>query len=208
MTNAQLVPCFSFATAQLSWERMFGETPLPERYHHDEILAEGIGDRLGLESIALGGILKRDTPSRDWDAKKSLLTRSFLALSLPYGIKPKNRVSPNDIDWPTIVPVYERMSEFGFWREDCRFVPCWEKDPAITCSAPQVLVASYRRPGKTLLVLGNTGEETTLAIAIDKQKLDLRQDAEITDLENERNMELSDLILPKHDFKLIQITNP
>lgn len=208
MTNAQLVPCFSFATAQLSWERMFGETPLPERYRPDEILAEGIGERLGLESIALGGILKEDTPYKDWAAKKAVLTRSFLALSLPYGIKGKNRLSPNDIDWPTVAPVYEIMSRFGFWEEDCRFVPCWEKNPDISCSSPNVLMASYHRPGKILLILGNTGEKTAFSVAINQQKLELPRDTPILDLESMQTVNPAELTLAKYDFKIIQIGKP
>lgn len=205
MTNAQLIPCFSFATAQLTWESMFGETPLPERYRLDEILAEGLGIRLGLESIALGGVLRQTTSPKDWPALRAKLTRSFLALSLPHDVKVKNRMSPDDIDWKTIRPVYEKMSMFGHWEDDCRFVPYWEKNPALQSSDPAVIVSSYRRPGKILVVAGNLGNETTFSIRPDYGQLGIPADAPVINLESGKPLDLANLKIPRYDFMLIQI---
>lgn len=205
MTNAQLIPCFSFATAQLTWESMFGETPLPERYRLDEILAEGLGIRLGLESLALGGILRQTTSHKDWPALRAKLTRSFLALSLPHDVKVKNRMSPDDIDWKNIRPAYEKMSMFGHWEDDCTFVPYWEKDPALRSSEPAVIVSSYRRPGKVLIVAGNLGNETEFSIRPDCEALGVPANAPVIDLESGSPADLANLKIGQYDYRLLQI---
>ncbi|GEM_PF-2566376 len=205
MTNAQLVPCFSFATAQLAWESMFGETPHQERYSLDSIQVEGIGNRLGLASIALGGILRQTTPWDDWPKLRAKLTRSFLALTLPHDVKAKNRMSPDDIDWRTVVPVYEKMSEFGYWQEDCRFVPYWQKDPAIGGGSESLLVSSYRRPGEVLLVIGNLGKETDFALTLDRGKLGLAPDSPAFNLESGEKVDLSSLRIGTYDMLLIRV---
>ncbi|OQA87214.1 MAG: hypothetical protein BWY31_00926 [Lentisphaerae bacterium ADurb.Bin242] len=204
MTNAQLIPCFAFATSQLAWESMFGETPLPERYTLDNVQAEGLGRRLGLESVALGGIVRKTTAPADWPAKKKQLSRSFLALALPHDVKVWNRVAPNDIDWKTVQSVYEKMSAFGHWKEDCSFVPYWENDPAIGNSNPSVVVSSYRRPGKILLILGNRKDRTEVSLRLHYAKLGLPENTPVIDLETNTPVDLKHLKLEQHDFRLLQ----
>lgn len=205
MTNAQLIPCFAFATSQLAWESMFGETPLPERYTLDNVQAEGIGLRLGVDSVALGGILRKTTARKDWPAKKAQLSRSFLALSLPHGVKVWNRISPDDIDWKTVQSVYRKMSEFGYGNTDCDFLPYWEKRTELQASPEQVIVSAYRRSGKILLVVANLKNTVTASLKLDFKKLGIPYDASIVNLETNTPENPYALKLGAYDFKLLQI---
>lgn len=206
MTNALLVPCFSLATSQLGFESNFGESPFPERYTLDDIQATGLGTQIGAEAVALGGILRKTTAPKEWGKTNLLLSRSNLALTLLHGIKIQARVAPDDIDRRIVFDTYQRMSDFGFWEKDSRFVPYWEKNAALSVSEPGVYLSSYRRPGKTLVILSNlTRNAVTANMKIDYAGLALQPDAPVIDLENGTSLNPDTISLAGYDFKLLQI---
>lgn len=207
MTNALLVPCFSLATSQLGWESDFGESPLPERYRLDDIRAISLGTQIGAESLALGGVLRKTTPAAEWKDKFIRLTRSHLALSLPHGIKIKDRLN-SDIERQLVFDTYRRMNGFGCWNEDSRFVPYWENDPAFKTNRPGVLVSSYRRPNQALVIVSNVKGDGETMLNIDWDKLGLPADSPVVDLENGGSVDLEKLAIPEYDFKLLRIGKP
>lgn len=206
MTNAQIVPCFSFATSQLSWESMFGETPLQERYTLDAVRAVDTGLHVGMDPVALGGILRKTSTPEAWKTENARLSRTSLAMTLPHGVKIWYRWSPDDIYWPVVSKVYEKMSELGCWNDDSVFVPYWIKDSAIAASSRDIIISSYRRPGACMAIVANMKkEDIKTAVKIDTAKLGLRGKMKTIDAETGEDLLLSDILIKGYDFKIIYI---
>ena len=204
MTNALLIPCFSFATSTLGWEKNYGETPLPTRFAVDDILATGTGLQVGAESCVLGGIKRRKTPHRKWPEVCRRLTRSLIALSLPFGAKFKAPVT-RAADDGFYFSVISLAGEFGFWKPECRFVPFWEPDAAaLRVDSPDVLASSWRFPGRVLLVLGNlSGREQELRLAADAGKLRLAPGYKLKNAETGEEESPARIKMEPYDFKLL-----
>ncbi|MBQ7207815.1 MAG: hypothetical protein IJS01_08465 [Lentisphaeria bacterium] len=204
MTNALLIPCFSLATSTLGWEKNYGETPLPTRFAVDDILTTGTGLQVGAESCVLGGIKRQKTPAKAWPQVCRKLTRSLIALSLPFGAKFKAPVTRAG-DAEFYFSVISLAGEFGFWKPECRFVPFWEAGAAaLRVDSPDVLASSWRLPGKVLLVLGNmSGKDQTLKLAVDREKLGLRSGFEVKNAETGKAEMPAGIALAPYDFKLL-----
>jgi len=204
MTNALLIPCFSLATSTLGWEKNYGETPLPTRFTVDDILATGTGLQVGAESCVLGGIKRQKTPSKEWPSVCRRLTRSLIALSLPFGAKFKAPVT-RAADAEFYFSVISLAGEFGFWRPECRFVPFWEAGAAaLRVDSPDVLASSWRLPGKVLLILGNlSGKEQILHLAADAAKLRLAPGFKLKDAETGKEEAPAQIRVRPYDFRLL-----
>lgn len=206
MTNAQIVPCFSFATSQLSWEAMFGETPLQERYTLDAIRAVDTGLHVGMDPVALGGILRKTSDFQKWKIENPRLARTSLAMTLPHGVKIWYRWSPDDIYWPVVKSVYEKLAELGCWNDDSVFVPYWTKDSGIAASSQDVIISSYRRAGACIAVVSNMKkEDIKFNINIDAKKLGMPEKIKVSDAETGKELSLSDITIKGYDFKIIYI---
>jgi hypothetical protein len=205
MTNSLLVPCFSFATSQLGWETKFGETPFQERCTLESILTTNTGRQIGADSVALVGILRRTTPVAEWKSKQSQLTRTFLTMSLPHGIKARRRIMP-EADWNVIRNIYGLIAKFKCWEQDCKFIPYWENDPAIRVNKPEFIVSGYVRPGETLLIVSNLKNAGNVKLMLNKQALGLPANAKAVDIESGKQIDFDKLFVQKYDFRLIKIS--
>ena len=204
MTNALIVPCFSFATSQLSWESMFGETPLQERYTLDAIRAIDTGLHAGLDPVALGGVLRKTSDYKTWQQKEPFLTRTVLAMTLPHGVKIWHRWSPNDIYWPVVKKIYGILSEFEHWQKDCKFVPYWDNYTALKADSDDVIISSYRRPNTCLIIVSNIKkEEVKFNLSVDAEKLGLPEKFNAIDSETGKFISLKEIAIEGYDFKLI-----
>ena len=204
MTNALLIPCFSLATSTLGWEKNYGDTPLPTRFTVDDILATGTGLQLGAESCVLGGIKRQKVPAREWKKAFRQLTRSLIALSLPFDAKFKAPVTKAGDD-EFYYSIISLAGEFGFWKPECRFVPFWESDAAaLQVDSAEVLASSWRFPGKVLLVLGNlSGKEQKLSLKADAAQLQLGSGYKIKNAETGKEEQGSRITIKPYDFKLL-----
>lgn len=208
MTNALIVPCFSLATSQLSWESMFGETPLQERYSLDNIRAIDTGLQVGMDPVALGGILRQTSDAKIWEIEKQRLSRTALAMTLPHGVKIWYRWCPDDIYWPMVKKSYEIMNNFGHWKTDCIFVPYWENDPALKANSDAVIISSYRRSGACLAIISNMKKENLkFKLNVDFQKLGLNKAFKLKDAETGESLSMHEINIQPYDFKLICIEN-
>ena len=205
MTNALLIPSFSLATSTLGWENHYGDTPLPTRFKVDDILASGTGLQLGTENCVLGGIKRKTFTPKEWkNGKYRWLTRTLIALSLPFGAKFKAPVTPAG-DAKFYFSVIGLAGEFGFWKPECKFVPFWEKNAAdLAVNDNEVLASSWRFPGRALLVLGNlSGREKELTLSVNVSNLALKEEYKIINAENRKVENAQKIILPPYDFKLL-----
>ena len=204
MTNALLVPCFSLATSTLGWEDHYGEKPHPERFSVDQILATDSGNQLGVECCILAGINRMTTPRNEWGRKLRKLTRSMIALSLPFNAKYKSPVN-TAADAPFYFKIISLASDFGFWKPECRFVPFWHADSAaLSIKDRKVLASSWRFPGKVLLVLGNTDKTAkTLVLNIDRNALKLAENFKVINAETQKPEDPASIKVDGYDFKLL-----
>jgi hypothetical protein len=101
---------------------------------------------------------------------------------------------------------------FGIGEADVRFVGYWVKDSGLACPTPDVYLAGWVRPAKTLLAVVNWGEKTDADVRLDLKKLGLAPggvkawDAEKPDsvLEIGADGRLN-VPVERHDFRLIVV---
>ena len=162
MTNALLVPCFSFATSILGWEDHYGEDVFQKRYAEDYVATESLGTQIGAESVALDGIYRRTFSREEWqNGRFEFITRTQLAVLLPRAIKLWVRYETIS-HHPTVMRAFGVLGQFGTADGDCRFVPFWNDDKEVFGQPNNILLSSYRKPGLTLIVLGNRTAERTV----------------------------------------------
>lgn len=209
MTNCLLVPSFAFATSILSWEDHYGEEVFQKRFPIDYIRAETVGTQIGAEAVAIDGIQRRTCDLADWKKGRfRFLSRTQMAVTLPAGIRPWIR--PDDtyggVDREFVIGLYGRLTEFGAWEEDCRFVAFYDDDGAIGGLPKDVLVATYRRPGRTLIIFSNlSAAEVEFDFTVAAEKLKLAAASSCCDLETGALLAGSHVRLPGYDFRLIEV---
>ncbi|MBE6392425.1 MAG: hypothetical protein E7042_09565 [Lentisphaerae bacterium] len=199
MTNAQLVPVFSFATSQLGWEADFGEKPLQERYRHDFILAESTGLQVGNAPLALGGVVRKTTPQDQWKPKFDYLTRTLLAMTMPYGVGVKLRASPQDASRKVVLAAQDALGRFGIADKECVFEPFF--DPAKSpkeIRGQNLMISAYARQDRKLLVIGNKSKTP--------QQFHFHgKFSAIRDYETGKALADNDRTVNAYDFRLIEI---
>ena len=208
MTNALIVPAFAFADGQLGLEQHYGESPRTECFSPGEILATYTGRQIGAKPLGLPGLVRRTTPLEKWKKDFPRLTRSCIALSLPFGItmRTSRRVKYEHFDVDTYHKFYGNLAEFGIAKEDCVFLPCYEQK-AVTTEKKDLLIGCYRRPGKVLVCVSNFGRTpVTATLKIDAPALGLKDGLRMTDWETRRPV-TPQLTLGPGDFRLILLEN-
>ncbi|MBQ7209060.1 MAG: hypothetical protein IJS01_14775 [Lentisphaeria bacterium] len=202
MTDALLVPCFAKVTVQTGFELKYGENPHQERFTPEYIRTVGLGTKIGAESLMLRGILRKKTPIDQWKKKENALLRNLWGVMLPHGIRHANSQTDE------ILMLYRKLVDFGICEEDCTFVPYWEKKNDL--KAGGVLVSSYRRPGKTLVILSNyfDSKARSVKLDIDRGAPGLKNKPAAADLETGRPVDLEkEINIQGYDFRLIQLTH-
>lgn len=197
MTDALLVPCFSFATSQLGFEAKYGETPLPTRYSLDYIRTIGLGRKIGANGLMLQGIRQKSTPPEQWKDTVKTLKRSMLALSLPHDIRQFASHSPD------LYAIYQKLSDFGCFREDRLFIPYWEKNQTLKVNNENVLLSYYQRSDALLIILSNYFNAEAVDVEISStllRKIPLR------DYESGKEADAKKIVIPGYDFRLLFMT--
>lgn len=198
MTNAQIIPAFSFATSQLGWESDFGEKPLQLRYKKDLILAESTGLQIGNAPLALGGVVRKTTPKDEWKTKFDQLTRTLLAMTLPYNVGVKLRASPLDASRKVVLAAQDILGVFGIAEADCKFEPFY--DPATApkeISGKDLMISAYARTGRKLMIIANEcGEE---------RRFKINGNFKAVDLESGKSLPEDDRTVKPYDFRLIEL---
>ena len=202
MTDALLVPCFAKVTVQTGFELKYGEAPHQERFTPEYIRTVGLGKKIGANSLMLRGILRKKTPADLWRETEGRLLRNLWGVMLPHGIRHANSQTDE------ILMLYRKLVAFGICEGDCTFVPYWQKKNDLR--ADGVLVSSYRRPGKTLVILSNyfDGKAKNVKLDIDCGALGLKSKPAASDLETGRPVDLGkEIVIQGYDFRLIQLTH-
>jgi len=207
MTNALIIPAFSFADGQLGMEQHYGESPRTACFPADEILATYTGRQIGAKPHALPGLLRKNMPREQWKKMFPILTRSCIALSLPYGITMRTsiRVKYEHFDIATYHALYKDLAEFGIAEKDCVFEPCFEHK-SVSPGVKEIRIGLWKRPGRVLVCAANPGTEPATAdLEIDASSLGLKKNFKITDWEKRAPLTKKFTLAPG-DFKLVLLS--
>ena len=214
MTNALLVPVFSYATVQLDMEDHFGETLFRTRYTPEAIRTEMTGFQIGAIPVILPGVWRKATPPKDWfnpkdgSGRSYELSRGMFAYLFTHNLYPKVRWSSPDreVHRPLLYRCQTILSRFGFAAPDCIFMPYWENDGAVSGTDPgKVFCSWFKRPAETMIVLGNTSDTPQkIDLKIDRKKLGLPENTPASDPETGKPVRFP-FILKDNDFRMVYL---
>jgi len=210
MTNCLLTPAFAFGTSMLSWEDHFGSELFQKRFSVDYMRAESLGGQVGAEAVALDGLQPTGWDEKDWKARYfTFLTRTQQALLLPAGVKTWMRPARPywGLDRKELFKILEVMGRFEIWTDDCEFQAFYENDGLVSGQPKDVLLGTYRKPGKVLAIFGDAGgKDVEFTIGVEAAKLGLKEPLVFTNGETGERLPDGKLKLPAWDLRLIEIT--
>ncbi len=192
-TNANILPTLSFATNTMGMEWKYGSQDFQERFTPDYIRAVCQGRQGGFFPTVLDGIIEKDPAKRTW------CTRTMLAVLLPHEVRP---TCPRQSDAALYRKIHDLLFNFGIDKPDCQYHAYWNPEVPVKPADPNLLVSTYRRGNRLLLVCGSfTGDHTARLAAKDKLK-------SARNAETGESLAIRDntIIFPmkKHDFALIE----
>jgi hypothetical protein len=198
MTNANLIPAFAFAQANLDWEWKYGSNDYQERFTPDYIRAVSTGRQTGTLAVVLGGNAGVDAQSPEYVR----LTRTGLALVLPHQL-----FFYAQADGATSVRAREIISAYVS-RPETKSLFYWENREVVQAPG-NLLVTAHVLPEKLLLVIGNTGEGGTFPVELDPAGLGVPPPVSAVNAESGEPIVLQgnrvEVPLPRHDFALIEV---
>lgn len=191
-TNANLLPAFAFATTTMGMEWKYGNSEHQDRYTTGYLRAVNQGLQGGFFPTCLEGIF--DTKSAE---EKRHLGRTLLATFLPHEIRPTLQQT---IDVRLYNRLLAKMAAFGVAAKDCVYTAYWDRKNPIVCDRPDVLVSTYRRGAKLLLLIGSwANEDVPLRLTFPSA---VRR---AVDLETDREVGLEALTLKRRDFAALEV---
>ena len=138
------------------------------------------------------------TPRDKWKPKFDYLTRTLLAMTMPYNVGVKLRASPQDASRKVVLAAQDILGRFGIAESDCTFEPFY--DPA---KAPQevsgkdLMISAYARNGRKLMIIANGCEE--------ERTFTVHGQFHITDLETGKILPENDRTVKPYDLRLIEL---
>ncbi|MBQ6473686.1 MAG: hypothetical protein IJJ33_17000 [Victivallales bacterium] len=188
MTDCNVVPWLSFAGITLDWEMHYGDTPYPERFSDAYILTHSLGTQTG----CIPFVLLNST-----GASGAKATDSLLSLSFSYDLLCQTDAGLTKTDEWKKVQNYIR--NFGYGREDTVVWPGWSEDNPVKLSPGNTRCTTVRRKdGKTLLLLGNRGDEETVRITLAAEQASEALSGARLSIGRTLNVEM-----PKYGWKMI-----
>jgi hypothetical protein len=201
MTNANIVPVLSFGTLLLDHEWRdrgdFQEKDFHERLYLDNDDGLLQAQSTGLQSGCIGvihNLLRGETQ-----------VRSALGVALVHEMK-------LSVNTETLVRNTARhLCELGYGLSDCRVWRYWDDPQPIQVSGVPVKTLTLTRAGRAMIVVSSFGPAGKVKLNLDRKMLALAGDIVAVNAETGQQLVQSDrdsftLIVPRHDFRLVQIT--
>lgn len=192
-TNANILPTLSFATNSMGMEWKYGTHDFQKRFTPDYIRTVCQGLQCGLYPTALDGVTG-GTKEQRYRA-----TRTMLAALMPHEIRP---TAPRGGNAELIENSYNYLYDFGIWQDDCKYTAYWDSENPVKSSEPDLLVSTYLRGKKLLLVCGSFTEDINAELTC-KYKIKSAKNLELGTALNVSGNEIT-FPLKKHDFILIE----
>jgi len=207
MTNAELVPVFTWTGMNLDWEWKYGATDFQDRFKREYIRACSLGLHCGNVPIILPGIINApDKATQHW------VERTRIAVCVPHEIK----VWQTD---PLFASLTKKMFEVGYGTEDdpstaCKVHRYWDDDPVAKVEGIDGIFIVLDGPETVLAMVSDYGNGGTARVTLDVARLGLPAEFKAVNWENPADevratggtVELKDI--KKHDFRVILIPKP
>jgi len=199
MTNAALIPAFTWTGFNLDWEWKYGATDFQDRFSRDYIRACSLGLQHGSIPVVLAGI--RQTTGREQTA---WVERTRIAVCVPHEIK----VWQTDTLFGKLT---EAMIDLGYGTPACAVHNYWDENPVVRIEDMDGIFLALSSKDQVMLVISDYGEGGTARITLDVERLGLAPDFTAANWENpeavvtatEGVIELKDF--RKHDFRVLII---
>jgi hypothetical protein len=203
-TNTFIIPCFAFADITYDWEMNYGAKDFQDRFALDFIRTESTGLQAGCVGSVLGGVINRNNlPDKDWAVEKVRLSRTAWAITLLHEIQ--IHLEPHNSDVQTGLNIRSLLKEFGIQKENCIFVPYWDKNNIITTSNGDFRCSYYQLNEKVLAIISNMGQDATAHLELNPEKRGLNKNIILHDFESGKRLDNQNIFIPKHDFRLVII---
>jgi hypothetical protein len=199
MTNALLIPAFSWTGINLDWEWKYGNTDYQDRFTRDYIRACSLGLTHGGVPMVIDGT--KDTRGKeqtDW------VNRTRIAACLPHELK----VWQVDGQYGTLL---KELVAMGYGTPECAVYRYWDENPVAKVEGIDGIWIVIAGKEKSMLVVSDYGNGGVAKVKLDTKRLGLPANFTAVNWEktNEtvrasgRVLELKDF--KKHDFRALVI---
>jgi len=172
-TNANILPILSFATNTMGMEDKYGSSSGQDdwqnRWPRDYIRAVNQGLQAGVFPTSIEGPFYDKTD-------RTRLTRTMLATLLPHEVQP---TLSQTCDTDLMKRVLGIRQAFGIGAADCVYAAYYDGANPVVQADPDVLVSTYGRGTRALLVIGSyRTDAVSLPIVLKRGKVLTLKDAE------------------------------
>jgi hypothetical protein len=199
MTNALLIPAFSWTGFNLDWEWKYGNTDYQDRFSRDYVRATSLGLQNGGIPLILDGT--KDTRTAE---ERAWVDRTQVAACVPHEIKV----------WQT-TPIYRKLTqtmlEVGYGLPECAVHRYWDENPVATVEGIDGIWIVIAGKDQVLLVVSDYGAGGTAKVTLDTGRLGLPANFTAVNWENPEDKATAaggTITLPnvrKHDFRALLI---
>jgi hypothetical protein len=199
MTNALLVPVFSFINCTMDWEWKYGYDDFQDRFTPELTVAETIGRQVGAwPTILAGGNLDPKDPRTD------RVWRTRLGVCLAHEIQPFDWTPPRDGE------IYARLYRFGYGTGACRVFNYWQPRHPVGVEGIRACTLALACRGAAMVLVTDYSGGGTCRLSLDLDRLGLDPGATAVDVETGRAVERSApgrFVFPiaNHDFRLLEV---
>lgn len=199
MTNAYLIPVFSWTTINLDWEWRYGGLDFQDRFTRDYTQAASLGRQGGNMPVILQGITEVTDPE-----KIKWVERTRIAVCMVHNL---------DI-WQAdslYVQLRQYLYNMGYGTAACTEYHYWDKQPVATITGMDAAYIVYNGKDRVVVFIADYGNGGTPTITLDTKKLGLPDNYTTVNWENANEKSLANtgtVILPamkKHDFRMLVI---
>jgi hypothetical protein len=200
MTNAYLIPVFSWTTMDLDWEMHYGGSDFQDRFTRDYIQAASLGRQGGNMPIILPGITEVTDP-----AKQAWVERTRAGVCLPY------EISVYQAD-PLYIKIKAYLYSLGYGTRACHTDHSWDKAPVLSVQGIDSAWIAFENHDTVAVVVTDYGNGGTAQLTLDTKRLGLPENFAAANWEKPSEMWTAMegiLTVPniaKHDFRLLIIS--
>ena len=200
MTNAYLLPVFSWTTMNLDWEMQYGGTDFQDRFTRDYIRAASLGRQGGNMPVTLPGITEVTDP-----AKQAWVERTRAGVCLAHEIA----VYHAD---PLFVKIRDYLYGLGYGTPTCRTFHYWDEHPALTVAGLDTAWIAFENKDTVAILVTDYGGVGTARLTLNTKRLGLPVDFQAVNWEKPSESWAASggaLRVPniaKHDFRLLIIS--
>lgn len=199
MTNAYLLPVFSWTTMDLDWEMHYGGSDFQDRFSRDYIRAASLGRQGGNMPIVLPGITEVTDPT-----KQAWVERTRTGVCLPH------EISIYQAD-PLYIKIKNYLYSLGYGTASCRTFHYWDEKPILSVSGIDAAWIAFENADTLVLMVTDFGSGGAAKLTLDTNRLGLSDHFVAANWENPTEKWIAsgsilDIpIIPKHDFRLLVI---